>query len=634
MTKKIMLVLTGLLIAVFSFAQQPGNCLNFDGVDDYVITGDNDDGITAVTIETWVYHQADELDFICGKGLEGLEIHTNSGGVIRFIPRIGAFYDTPTGVLPLNEWTHIACVYDPTNLTTAKIYINGQEVTVTQSGASPNQSLIDNVTAFEIGRRTNNSFYFNGSLDEFRIWNYARTSEQIADSYTLALAPASQTGLISYYNFNQGTAGGDNSSTQTTLIDLTGNFQGTLTNFTLDGSISNFVASTAEFSEDLTAGTLTFTTADLGTQTRTATANVYDLGDIASTDMLQSLYIEVLDDNINTASVDVYYEGNVFGQMIYTGSNDLWAFSPSSTYNWLVGLNTLTTQFVDLTGNTLDVTVNFTYVQVPEAGTLTFTTADLGTQTRTATANVYDLGDIASTDMLQSLYIEVLDDNINTASVDVYYEGNVFGQMIYTGSNDLWAFSPSSTYNWLVGLNTLTTQFVDLNGNTLDVTVNFTYVQMYSVEFSVVNSNGTLTASDGTNNLTSPASIEAGTNITFTTAPDANYEVQEWKLNGNVVAGNTTNTFVINSISENVTVSVEFQSTVGVNDISNNETKFYPNPVVNVLYFNKNIDFEIFDIHGKVLISGKNANSCDLSGFENGIYILKTDNIVQKIVKK
>ncbi len=520
MTKKIMLVLTGLLIAVFSFAQQPGNCLNFDDFDDYVITGDNDDGITAVTIETWVYHQIDELDFICGKGVEGLEIHTNSGGAIRFIPRIGAFYDTPTGVLPLNQWTHIACVYDPTNLTTAKIYINGQEVTVTESGASPNQSLIDNVTAFEIGRRTNNSFYFNGSLDEFRIWNYARTSEQIADSYTLALAPASQTGLISYYNFNQGTAGGDNSSTQTTLIDLTGNFQGTLTNFTLAGSISNFVASTAEFSEDLTAGTLNFTTADLGTQTLTATANVYDLGDIASTDMLQSLYIEVLDDNINTASVDVYYEGNVFGQMIYTGSNDLWAFSPSSPYNWSVGLNTLTTQFVDL------------------------------------------------------------------------------------------------------------------NGNTLDVTVNFTYVQMYSVEFSVVNSNGTLTASDGTNNLTSPASIEAGTNITFTSAPDANYEVQEWKLNGNVVAGNTTNTFVINSISENVTVSVEFQSTVGVNDISNNETKFYPNPVVNVLYFNKNIDFEIFDIHGKVLISGKNANSCDLSGFENGIYILKTDNIVQKIVKK
>jgi hypothetical protein len=293
--------------------------------------------------------------------------------------------------------------------------------------------------------------------------------------------------------------------------------------------------------------------------------------------------------------------------------NNIWAINPGTQtgYPFLLG-----------------------FYGTPAAGTLTFTTAALGTQTRTATANVYDLGDIASTDMLQSLYIEVLDDNINTASIDVYYEGNVFGQMIYTGSNDLWAFSPSAPFNWSVGLNTLTTQFVDLTGNTLDVTVNFTYVQMYSVEFSVVNGNGTLTASDGTNNLTSPASIEAETNITFTAAPDANYEVKEWKLNGNVVAGNTTNTFVINSISENVTVSVEFQSTIGVNDISNNETKIYPNPVVNVLNFNKNIDFEIFDIHGKVLISGKNANSCDLSGFENGIYILKTDNIVQKIVKK
>lgn len=33
---------------------EPGNALNFDGTNDYVATPDNDNGLTAFTIEAWV----------------------------------------------------------------------------------------------------------------------------------------------------------------------------------------------------------------------------------------------------------------------------------------------------------------------------------------------------------------------------------------------------------------------------------------------------------------------------------------------------------------------------------------------------------------------------------------------------
>ena len=55
------------------------------------------------------------------------------------------------------------------------------------------------------------------------------------------LNPATQTGLVSYYTFDQGIAAGTNTGL-TTVIDQSGNNNGTLTNFSLTGSSNNFVA--------------------------------------------------------------------------------------------------------------------------------------------------------------------------------------------------------------------------------------------------------------------------------------------------------------------------------------------------------------------------------------------------------
>jgi len=273
-----------------------------------------------------------------------------------------------------------------------------------------------------------------------------------------------------------------------------------------------------------------------------------------------------------------------------------------------------------------EITWSFTTITevTPQAGVLTFTTTELGTQDRTATSNVYDLGNICNTDMLTALTIEVLDDNINTASVDVYYEGNVFGQMIYTGSNNLWAFSPSSPFNWSVGLNTLTTQFVDLNGNTLDVTVNFTYV--------ICNGTVTFTVTDGTNPI-------AGATISITGQSDL---TTDGSGVASILLENDTYTYSVTATGFVPQNGIEF--TVDGEDIDlpvvitplsiteNFESvTLSPNPTKDLLIINakQNYNVIIIDVTGKVVTSinmTNNTTVIDLTSQAAGMYIVRLSN--------
>ena len=88
---------------------------------------------------------------------------------------------------------------------------------------------------------TVNSTYstFNGQMDEVRIWNVTRTQVEIQANMNSEISSA--TGLVASYNFNQGVANGNNAGV-TTATDSSGNGNnGTLTNFALTGTTSNWV---------------------------------------------------------------------------------------------------------------------------------------------------------------------------------------------------------------------------------------------------------------------------------------------------------------------------------------------------------------------------------------------------------
>ncbi len=143
----------------------------------------------------------------------------------------GVRYDmlTSNNFFSADTWTHVAWVKEGT---TFKLYKNG--VFVTSRTAPANAPAVNGF--YWLGRVDN---FFSGSLDEFRIWNVARSENQI--QLNMNKEVAAQTNLVAYYNFNQGTAAGTNTGL-TTLTDGSGSsLNGTLTGFTLSGATSNWV---------------------------------------------------------------------------------------------------------------------------------------------------------------------------------------------------------------------------------------------------------------------------------------------------------------------------------------------------------------------------------------------------------
>ncbi|MCK8604331.1 LamG domain-containing protein [Desulfoferrobacter suflitae] len=218
----------------------PGNALDFDGTDDSVHVQDANslDFATSYTIEAWIkpeaftwlggivskYHSVEANGYTLRLGMNGSFDGINFDGM-----------ETTGGVLQVGVWHHVAAVNDNG---TRRVYINGVEQGLTGSAIT----VVANSDPMKIGSDYGRPF--NGAIDEVRIWSVARTREQIIANRGSTVDETS-TGLAAYYRFDQGVAGGDNTGV-TTLYDRTANMlHGTLGNFSLNGTSSNWITSGA-----------------------------------------------------------------------------------------------------------------------------------------------------------------------------------------------------------------------------------------------------------------------------------------------------------------------------------------------------------------------------------------------------
>ena len=121
----------------------------------------------------------------------------------------------------LGNWTHYALVGSATG-NFMKIYVNGVEAATV---ASFNAFETATACALRIGGST--SFFYDGSLDDFRIWNVARTQAEIARDLGGPLT-GSEPGLRLYLKFDEGTgATTANSATATAVSHPSGTLMGT-----------------------------------------------------------------------------------------------------------------------------------------------------------------------------------------------------------------------------------------------------------------------------------------------------------------------------------------------------------------------------------------------------------------------
>ncbi len=165
-----------------------GNALGFDGVNDYLDAGNASSlDITGnLTIEAWVKPERLETAHIVKKAsrdsTDGYELSlSESTGKAYFRVNQNTSHNTyklfSKSSYPLdgNTWVHLVGVY---NRAQVQIYFNGN----LENNRSGPAKIISNTDNLKIGG-PDLSRYFNGTIDEVRIWNRALSPEEIKASY-------------------------------------------------------------------------------------------------------------------------------------------------------------------------------------------------------------------------------------------------------------------------------------------------------------------------------------------------------------------------------------------------------------------------------------------------------------------
>lgn len=222
--------------------------LNFDGVNDFVVsTNAITNNTENQTYQAWfrIPSIPANSDRILQRGNDGtggwsLQIDVNAAG--RLSAGISATPDTfitGTTVLTPNTWYQATFVFENNN--SLRLYLNGN---LEASIAIGNRTLRNSDNRLRIGVGNLASEHFNGDIDEVRVWNKVLNATDILNTMNCELQ-ATETGLVAYYKFNRGNDSVNN-STVTSLLDSSGNANnGTLTNFALTGTASNWKSGSA-----------------------------------------------------------------------------------------------------------------------------------------------------------------------------------------------------------------------------------------------------------------------------------------------------------------------------------------------------------------------------------------------------
>ena len=156
------------------------NVVNFDGIDDHINFKNNYNLNSGnFSIEAWIKSNASNNNT---QTIISKRLNTSSpdGYDLRLVNNIVSFNwnnnsINATHAIDTNRWYHIGVTFDGTNY---KLYIDGL-LEKTGSGVNPTSNSVDCVLGAMAQNSTTPNNYFNGYIDEVRIWNASLTISQI-----------------------------------------------------------------------------------------------------------------------------------------------------------------------------------------------------------------------------------------------------------------------------------------------------------------------------------------------------------------------------------------------------------------------------------------------------------------------
>jgi hypothetical protein len=197
--------------AQWSSNGKSGAALQFNGTDSWVDAGGMDcSGGDGITIAVWIRPESFSTGDarIVSKATGTAEqqhywmLSTIDNGevTLRFRLRTGGTTTTliaDDGVLEENVWSHAAAVYDGAEMT---LYLNGTAVGSTGKSGSVD---INEEVAVNVGRNPDGSKYFDGMIDEVRVYSRALSTDELGALVTLS-GPAGETPPLTVISPNGG----------------------------------------------------------------------------------------------------------------------------------------------------------------------------------------------------------------------------------------------------------------------------------------------------------------------------------------------------------------------------------------------------------------------------------------------
>ncbi|MFK8102347.1 MAG: LamG-like jellyroll fold domain-containing protein [Saprospiraceae bacterium] len=227
-----------LLLASTNFMFAQNNGIQFDGSDDeLVLCNSADFNIGATfTIEAWIFTPQWKAESwqgsIVTKDMQGPDsgfaFRAGKNGTLSFVMSADGIWNEvlTDQIMNTNQWYHVAAVVKDG---TMALFINGESVTTGILTGTP----INNGQSVHIGASAGfGGRGWNGVIDEVRIWNTARTGQELFDNQTAEFT-GTEAGLVAYLPMNEG-------STLTTANLVDGSCNGTFGNMTEDAWVDGF----------------------------------------------------------------------------------------------------------------------------------------------------------------------------------------------------------------------------------------------------------------------------------------------------------------------------------------------------------------------------------------------------------
>mgnify|MGYP000996919793 CR=1 FL=1 len=155
--------------------------------------------------------------------------------------------------------------------------------------------------------------------------------------------------------------------------------------------------------------------------------------------------------------------------------------------------------------------------------------------------------------------------------------------------------------------------------------------QSYTVTYNSNMYSGKIEVTRGSEIVASGSSVEYGTQLMVRAIPNHGFEVKILTINDQAIANN----FVF-SISEAVEIKAVFApATTALDEAATEPLAIYPNPVAEVLYISaKARTIRIYDMYGTEVAHAADTDKVEVSHLPAGVYTVKADGTVAKMVKR